>query len=84
MGDPADFAIAVRRARRMSCILDDDQCVPIRQHTQLNLRIIRRHKYPARLRHKPTPDFLPQLGADGNVLEVRIVGGQPAGGRAGL
>ena len=51
----------------------------MRHDPQLHLRIVRGDKPPARLRHKCPADFSSQIGADRNVLQVRIAAGKPAG-----
>ena len=52
----------------------------MRQHPQLNLAVIRVHQHTAFFRHEHFPNFRPQVGADGDVLQIRLRRGQPPGG----
>ena len=54
----------------------------VRRQPQLDLRIIRGEQHIARLGHEGFADLPPDLGADGDVLEVGIGRGQPARLRA--
>ena len=56
----------------------------VRQQPQLDLRIIGDDQLPARPRHEGRANFAAKLGANRNVLQIRIRRGQPPGGRAGL
>ena len=56
----------------------------VRQQPQLDLRIIGDDQLPARPRHERRANFAAQLGADRDVLQIRIRGRQPPRGRAGL
>ena len=53
------------------------------EQAQLDLAVIRRDQLLARRRHEGAADAPPFLGADRNVLQVRVRGGEPARGRRG-
>ena len=53
----------------------------VSQQTQLDLRIIRREQLSAGRGRESGANLAAQLGADGNVLQIRIDGGEPPGGR---
>ena len=56
----------------------------VRQQPQLNLRIIGREQRMSWLSNKRRANFAPQLGADGNILQVWISRREPSRRRAGL
>ena len=56
----------------------------VRQHPQLNLRIISRNQQVSLVGDKRSPDFASELGANRDVLEVWIRRGEPSCGRADL
>src|SRR5262249_54870114 len=51
----------------------------MREQPQFNLRIICGQKHVPRLGGERGPNFAAQFGADRNVLQIRIGGGQPSG-----
>src|SRR5207253_2501121 len=51
----------------------------MRQQPQLNLRVIGREQHVPWLGNESGTNFAPEFGANGNVLQVRIRGGKPAG-----
>ena len=51
----------------------------MRQQTKLDLRVIRREQQTTGLSGEGSANLPAYLGADGNVLKVRIGRGQPAG-----
>ena len=54
----------------------------VRHDAELDLRVVRRHDHALRRpRNESLADLLAPLGADGNVLQVRVGAGQAAGGR---
>ena len=55
----------------------------VRDQPQLDLVIVGRHDDMARRRHEGMADAPAHLGADGDILQVGIVGRQPAGGGGG-
>ena len=54
------------------------------QNAQFNLRIIRVHQRLAVPGHKVPPQTAAQLGADGDVLQIRLGGGDAPGAGLGL
>ena len=54
------------------------------QQPQLDLGVVRIHQHPARRGHEHLPQLGPQLGADGDVLQIRLGGGQAARGGDGV
>ena len=56
----------------------------VRQQPQLDLRIISRQEYVARLRNERRANSASQLGANRNILQVRICRRQPACRSSGL
>ena len=56
----------------------------MRQNAQLDLRVVGVHERLALARHKVAAQAAAQLGADGNVLQVRLGGGDAPGARLGL
>ena len=50
-----------------------------RDQPQLDLRIVHRQQHMARLGDEGVADLPPRFGAHGDVLQVGIVGRQPAG-----
>ena len=54
------------------------------QQAQFNLGVVRIHQHPPRGGHKHLAQLRPQLGADGDVLEVGLGGAQPPGGGDGV
>jgi len=55
-----------------------------RHHPQLDLAVVRVQQHPARLGHEGSANGTALLGADGNVLEIGIAGGQAPRGDCGL
>ena len=53
----------------------------VRQQAQLDLRVVGGEQLRARRGGKGGANLAAQLGADGNVLQIRIDRGEPAGGR---
>ena len=54
----------------------------VRHDPQLDLAVIRRQQaLEARADHEAQPDLAAEFAADGDVLQVRVGGGEPAGGR---
>ena len=53
----------------------------VREHAQLDLRVVGRDQHVARRGHERAPDLAPELGADRNVLQVRIGAAQDARSR---
>src|SRR5204862_3482928 len=51
------------------------------EHPQLDLRIVGGYEQVTRFGDKSSTDFTPELGFDGNVLEIRIAAAQPSGRR---
>ena len=51
----------------------------VSENAQLHLRIVKAHEVGTRTRHKGITDLPSRLGADGDVLQVRVCGRQPAG-----
>ena len=56
----------------------------VRQQTQLDLRIVRADKHAVLRRDKRFADFPADVGADRDVLQVRVARTEPAGGGDGL
>ena len=56
----------------------------VRQHTKLDLRVVRRDEHEPGIRDERAPDFSPEVGADRNVLQVPVAAAQPAGRGHGL
>ena len=56
----------------------------VRQHAQLDLRVVGRDQHAARLGDERPADLAAQLGAHGDVLQVRVAAAQPAGRGHGL
>ena len=56
----------------------------VREDAQLDLRVVGVHQRLARARHKIAAQTAAQLGADGDVLQVRLGGGDAPGARLGL
>ena len=56
----------------------------VRQNAQLDLAVIRVYQHTARLCNKVGAQLTAQLGADGDVLQVGIVRGEPPGAGLGL
>jgi hypothetical protein len=56
----------------------------MRQHAQLDLRIVGRNEDMPWCCHKATPDLAALLGAGGDILQIRVVAAQSAGRRAKL
>ena len=54
------------------------------QDAQLDLAVIGVHQHAARLCNKVGPQLAAQLGADGDVLQVGVIGGEAAGAGLGL
>ena len=54
----------------------------VRQNAQLDLRVVGVHERLALARHKVAAQAAAQLGADGNVLQVRLGGGDAPGARS--
>ena len=54
------------------------------QQPQLDLGVVRVHQHPARRGHEHLAQLGPQLGADGDVLQIRLGGGQAARGGDGV
>lgn len=55
-----------------------------RMRSSIDLRVVGVHERLARARHKVAAQAAAQLGADGNVLQVRLGGGDAPGARLGL
>ena len=51
----------------------------VREHAQLDLRVVGRDQHVAGLGDERAPDLAADLGADRDVLQVRIAAAQPAG-----
>ena len=56
----------------------------VRQNAQLDLAVIRVYQHTARLCNKVGAQLTAQLGADGDILQVGIIGGEPSGAGFGL
>ncbi len=56
----------------------------MREHAQLNLRVVRGDQPPAGLGDERRADAQAELVTDGNILQVGIGRGKPAGARHGL
>ena len=54
------------------------------QDAQLDLAVIRVYQHTARLCNKVGAQLAAQLGADGDILQVGIIGGEPSGAGFGL
>ena len=54
------------------------------QDAQLDLAVVGVHQHTARLCDEVGPQLAAQLGADGDVLQVGVVGGEPSGTGLGL
>ena len=54
------------------------------QDAQLDLAVVGVHQHTARLCDEVGPQLAAQLGADGDVLQVGVVGGEPSGAGLGL
>ena len=52
----------------------------VRQHAQLDLRVVHRDQHVTRLGDERAPDFAAQLGANRNVLQVGIAAAQASRG----
>ena len=61
-------------------LLQDILARDMGEQAQLDLGVVGRDELVSFLGDEAGPDLTPQLGANGDVLEVRVVGGQPAGG----
>ena len=53
----------------------------VRQHAKLDLRVVGGDQHEPRIGDEGAPDFAPQVGANRNVLQVRIAAAQAAGRR---
>ena len=63
------------------------QCVvagEVRHQAKLNLAVVRVQQHPARARQERLTDFLALLRADGDVLQIRLAGGNAPGGGGDL
>jgi hypothetical protein len=56
----------------------------VREQAQLNLRVVRRHQQVARRGDERGANLAAERGADGDVLQVGVDAGEPAGRRAHL
>jgi hypothetical protein len=56
----------------------------MREDAQLDLRVIRAHEHVAGGRDERLTDLASELGANGNVLQIRVGRRQASGGRHGL
>src|SRR5579863_1722737 len=56
----------------------------MRQNSQLDLEVIGRKQSPAWVGDKGGANLPAQLGAHGNILQIRLGGTEPSGGRTGL
>ena len=56
----------------------------VRHDAQLDLRVVHREQHVPRRGDEALADAAPLLGADGDVLQVRVGRGEPPGDRAGL
>ena len=77
-GDGVDVVVVFESGDHVLVIGD------MRQHAQLDLRIVRVDQYPALTGTEKLAHFPAELGADGNVLQIRLGGTDPAGARLGL
>src|SRR5262249_40118533 len=51
----------------------------VREDTQFNLRVVGRDQHVSRGSNERSPDFTSELGADRDVLQVRVRAAQPTG-----
>ena len=56
----------------------------MRQHAQLDLRVVRRDQHVSRIGDEGAPDLPAELGPDRNVLQIRVAAAQPSGRGDGL
>ena len=56
----------------------------VRHDAQFDLRVVGGEQYVALFCHKSSANFAAQLRSNGNILQIRIAGAQPARGRPGL